>query len=339
MFFITDSLKQLCLLDGVSGDEKAVRNFIISEIKDFCEFKVDNLGNLICFKKGEKTPNKKIMLDAHMDEVGFIITNITNDGFLKFATVGGIDTAALLSRRVRINGNIAGVIGCKPIHLLEADSRKKLPKLSELCVDIGASNKEAAAAKVSLGDCGIIYSDFEILGNSIKAKALDDRIGCSILIKLLKEYNEYDFYAVFSTQEEVGLRGAKVSSYSISPDFCLVLEATTAADIAGSTPDSQVCVQGEGPAISFMDKATVYDRALYTAALNSGIKCQPKTAVSGGNNAGSIHLSGAGIRTLAISAPCRYIHTSNSIVNLNDIENMYKLTEYMLKNIASGNIE
>ncbi len=336
---MTDLLKKLCLIDGVSGEENAVRDFIISEIKDFCEFKVDNLGNLICFKKGEKTPNKKIMLDAHMDEIGFIITSITDDGFLKFATVGGIDTAALLSRRVRISGNIYGVIGCKPIHLLEADSRKKLPKISELYIDIGAASKQAALEKVSLGDCGVIYSDFEILGDSIKAKALDDRIGCAVLIKLLKEYTKYDFYAVFSTQEEVGLRGAKVSSYSVNPDFCLVLESTTAADISGATPDTQVCVQGDGPAISFMDKATIYDKALYNAALHSGIKCQSKTAVAGGNNAGSIHLSGNGIRTLAISAPCRYIHTANSIVNINDIKNICKLAEYMINTIASGNIE
>ncbi len=334
-----DMLKQLCLLDGVSGDEKAVREFIINEIKDFCEFKTDNLGNLICFKKGKNTAENKIMLDAHMDEVGFIITNITDEGFLKFATVGGIDTSALLSRRVKINGQTDGVIGCKPIHLLDAEAHKKLPELSSLYIDIGAASKQDALSKISLGDCGVIVSNFTVLGENIKAKALDDRIGCAILIKLLKEYFEYDFYAVFSTQEEVGLRGAKASSFSVNPDFCLVLEGTTAADISGSTPDNRVCVLGDGPAVSFMDKATVYDKALYNTALKSGIKCQPKTAVAGGNNAGSIHLSGNGIRTLAISAPCRYIHTSNSIANISDIENMYELSKYMLNKLASGSIE
>ncbi len=334
-----DLLKQLCLKDGVSGDEGVVREFIINEVKNFCEYRVDSLGNLICFKKGKNTTAKKIMLDAHLDEVGIIVTNVTCDGFLKFSTVGGIDTAALLSKRVRINGTVNGVIGCKPVHLLDSDNRKKLPKLSELYIDIGTSSKQDALSVISLGDCGVILTDFEILGECVKSKALDDRIGCAILIKLLKEYDEYDFYAVFSTQEEVGLRGAKVSTFSVNPDFAIALDSTTAADIAGSSPENVVCEQGKGPAVSFMDKATVYDKLLYDAAINSGITCQPKTFISGGNNAGSIHLSRSGVRTLAISAPCRYIHTANSIVNISDIENMYKLTEYMLKNIANENIK
>ncbi len=331
-------LKQLCLKDGVSGDERIVREFIIDQVKNFCEYSVDNLGNLICFKKGKNTPAKKIMLDAHLDEVGIIITNVTCDGFLKFSTVGGIDTSALLSKRVRINSTVNGVICCKPIHLLDSDSRKKPPKLSELYIDIGTSSKEDALSVISLGDCGVVVSDFEILGDCVKSKALDDRLGCLILITLLKNFDEYDFYAVFSTQEEIGLRGAKTASFSVAPDFAIVLDSTTAADIPSSCPESVVCVQGKGPAVSFMDKATLYDKALYSAAMNSGITCQPKSFVSGGNNAGSIHLSGNGIRTLAISAPCRYIHTANSIVNISDIENMYKLAEYMLKNLASGNI-
>lgn len=332
-------LKQLCLIDGVSGDESAVREFIIKQVQGFCEYSVDNLGNLICFKKGKNTTNRRILIDAHLDEVGIIVTSVTCDGFLKFSTVGGIDTAALLSRRVRINGEVNGVIGCKPIHLLDSDGRKKLPKLTELYIDIGATSKQDALSVVALGDCGVVVSDFEILGNSIKSKALDDRIGCAILIKLLKDFSEYDFYAVFSTQEEVGLRGAKVSTFSINPDFAIALDSTTAADIAGSSPENAVCVQGKGPAVSFMDKATLYDKMLYNAAINSGITCQPKAFISGGNNAGSIHLSGNGVRTIAISAPCRYIHTANSIVNISDIENMYKLTEYMLKNIANGSIK
>ena len=334
-----DLLKRLCLIDGISGDEGNVRDFIISEIKDFCEYKVDNLGNIICFKKGKKTPVKKVMLDAHTDEVGLIITSVTEKGYLKFKTVGGIDPTTLLFKRVKINRETNGVIGGKPFHLLSADDRKKAPKPTDLYIDIGAKTREEALALVNLGDSAVVQSDFEIMGECIKSKALDDRIGCLILIELLKKFDEYDFYATFSTQEEVGLRGAKTAAFSVSPDFAIVIDSTTAADIAGVSEDSRVCVQGNGAVVSFMDKSTVYDKAMYKAALNSGILCQPKSFISGGNNAGAIHLSGCGVRTMAISAPCRYIHTANSIVNPKDIESMLLLCEYMLKNLASGNIK
>ncbi len=332
-----DLLKKLCLIDGISGDEENVRDFIINEIKDFCEYKIDNLGNIICFKKGKDKAVKKVMLDAHTDEVGLIITSITEKGYLKFEAVGGIDNTALLFKKVKINGKVNGVICGKPFHLLSADDRKKAPK--DLYIDIGVKTKEDALALVSLGDSAVVQSSFEILGECVKSKALDDRIGCAILITLLKNFDEYDFYATFTVQEEVGLRGAKTATFSVAPDFAIVLDSTTAADIATSSSENVVCKQGKGPAISFMDKATVYDKVLYNTAINSGIACQPKALVAGGNNAGSIHLSGNGVRTIAISAPCRYIHTANSIVNISDIENMYKLTEYMLKNIANGNIK
>ncbi len=334
-----DLLKQLCLIDGISGDEGAVRNLIINEIKDHCEYKVDNLGNIICFKKGKKTPEKKVMLDAHTDEVGLIISNITQDGYLKFCPVGSIDVSALLSRHVIINGKINGVIGCKPFHLLDADSRKKAPKCDGLYIDIGAKSREDAEKYVSLGDSAVIPSEFEVLGDCVKSKALDDRIGCLILITLLKNFDEYDFYATFSTQEEVGLRGAKTAAFTVAPDFAIAIDSTTAADIAGAAKEKQVCFQGNGAVVSFMDKATMYDKQMYTAAMQSGIPCQAKTFISGGNNAGSIHLSGNGVRTMAISAPCRYIHTANSIVNVKDIESTLSLAEYMLKELAGGNIK
>ncbi len=336
---MVEMLKSLCLIDGISGDENAVREFIIREIKDFCEYKVDNLGNIICFKKGKNKPLKKVMLDAHLDEVGLIITAVTENGFLKFATVGGIDTAALMFRRVKIGGKTNGIIGGKPYHLLDSDNRKKLPKTDNLYIDIGAKTKSEALEKVALGDSAVMVSDFEILGECVKSKALDDRIGCAILVTLLKQESDYDFYASFTVQEEIGLRGAKTAAFSVNPDAAIVLDSTTAADLANTPDDSKVCGLGKGVVVSFMDKATVYDKEFFSAAMSSSITCQPKSAVAGGNNAGGIHLSGDGVRTIALSAPCRYIHSSNSIVNLNDIESMLKLTEYMLKNIAGGNIK
>ena len=327
-----DLLKSLCLLNGTSGDEKNVRDFIIGEIKDFCDYKVDNLGNLICFKKGENTPKNRLMLDAHIDEVGIIVTAVTSDGFLKFDTVGGIDTTALMFKRVKI-GNTIGVISSKPIHLLSKDEAKKAPKADSLYIDIGAKDKNDALEAVSLGDTGVILSDFTVMGDCVKSKALDDRVGCAVLVTILKEKAEYDFYAVFSTQEEIGTRGARVASFSVNPDFALVIESTTAADIAGVSDDKAVCNLRGGPAVSFMDRATLYDKALYNTALQSGIPCQPKRMVAGGNNSGAIHLSREGVKTLAISLPCRYIHTDSSVANIHDMENMLGLTKYMMNRI------
>ena len=333
-----DLLKKLCLLDGTSGSEDNVRNFIIDEIKDYCEYKIDNLGNIICFKRGKKRPSKKLMLDAHMDEVGLIITSVTSDGFLKFDTVGGIDASVLCFKKVKI-GEVFGIISGKPTHLLSKDERKKAPKTDSLYIDIGVSTKDEALSLVSLGDTAIIQSDFTLMGENVKAKAIDDRIGCAVLIKLLKEKAEYDFWAVFSTPEEIGTRGARVATFAINPDFALALEATTAADIAGVSDDKSVCNLGNGPAVSFMDRATMYDRELYNAALQSGIAVQPKRAVAGGNNSGAIHLSREGVRTLAISLPCRYIHSPSCVANIKDMENMMALTKYMMNIILSGEIK
>ena len=332
-------LKTLCNLDGTSGDEKSVRDFIISEIDGFCDWKIDNLGNIIAFKKGKNAPVKKVMVDAHTDEVGLIITSVTADGFLKFKTVGGMDTAALMFRRVKINGSINGVISGKPIHLLSGDETKKLPKADSLYIDIGADSKEEALKHISLGDRAVLCGEYEEAGENIISKALDDRVGCFALVKLIKEFDEYDFYASFSVQEEVGLRGARVSAFSVNPQSAIILEGTTAADISGVSEENQVCNLGSGVAVSFMDGATVYDRDYYNCALQSGISCQPKCAVAGGNNSGAVHLSREGVRTLALSVPCRYIHSSSSVANKKDCENLYKLARFMLKGICSGEIK
>ncbi len=334
-----ENLKRLCNLDAPSGNEGTVREFIIGEIAPFCEYKIDNLGNIIAFKKGKKTPSRRIMLDAHTDEVGLIITNITADGFLKFSVVGGIDVSALLQRKVLINGEVNGVISCRPVHLLSSEQKKKLPSADSLYIDIGATTKEEAEGYVSLGDTAVICGEFLSQGERIISKALDDRAGCAVLIDLIKSYDEYDFYATFTAQEEVGLRGARVATYTVNPDCAIVLESTTAADISGVEQAKQVCKLGFGPAVSFMDKATLYDKAFYEAALSADIPCQVKTQVAGGNNSGAVHLSREGVRTIAISLPTRYLHTSSTVANVSDLKNMRKLAEYMLDGIASGEIK
>ena len=226
-------LKDLCLLNGTSGDESAVRDYIISKIKDNCEYKVDALGSIIAFKKGKKITNKKLMICAHMDEVGFIITDITDDGYLKFAPVGGIDARIVADRKVTIN-NINGVIGLKPIHLLSSDEKEKAVSFKNLFIDIGAKDKSDAEKFVSLGDFAYFSSDYYEFGEGfIKAKALDDRIGCMLMIELINSELEYDTYFCFNVQEEVGLRGSKCTSFDIQPDISVILESTTAADLCG----------------------------------------------------------------------------------------------------------
>ena len=332
---MTELIKKLTSLDSTSGDESAVRDFIISEIKPYCEYRVDALGNLIAEKKGKRVPEKKIMLDAHMDEVGLIITSITADGFLRFKALGGINTSALMFKTVKINGRVSGVISGKPIHLTHGDEAKKLPDTDKLYIDIGVSSGSEAESMVTVGDRAVMVSDFTVCGDKIISKALDDRVGCAILIKLIKEYNECDFTAVFSVQEEIGLRGAKVAAYSVNPYAAIIVEGTTAADIAGVTHDKSVCNLGAGAAVSFMDRATVYDREYYLAAMKSGIKVQPKRAVAGGNNSGAVHLAREGVKTIAVSVPCRYIHSSSSVADINDITAAFDLCKYMIEYIAN----
>lgn len=332
------TLENLCRICGASGNEENVRNYILNEIKDYAKTEVDALGNIIAFKKGEKTPAKKIMIDAHMDEVGIIVTAITPDGFLKFSSVGGIKASVFLCRKVIFENGVNGVICLKPIHLINDDEAKKLPKEESLYIDIGACTREQAEEMISIGTYGVLDGEFVQTQSSIKSKALDDRIGCAVLIDLIKNTGEFDFYATFTVQEEVGTRGAKTAAYAVNPDFCIVLEGTTANDISGTDTEKQVCVLGNGAAISFMDKGTLYDREMFNAALQSGIPCQIKRAVAGGNNAAGIHLSRDGVRTLAISVPCRYIHSPSCVANINDINSARALAEFMINAIGRGTL-
>lgn len=317
-------LKEICLLNGTSGREENVRNYIIDKIKGKCEYSVDALGSIIAFKKGRKLPSKKVLIAAHMDEVGFIITDITDDGYLCFAPVGGIDSSVVLGRHVDING-ISGIIGAKAVHLLTDEEKKTEPSMSKLVIDIGATDKSQAEKYVNLGDCAYFSCDFCELGNGfIKSKALDDRIGCMLMIELINSNLEYDTYFAFNVQEEVGLRGSGCSAYSIKPDIAIVLEATTAADIDGVTGGDKCCVLGNGPVVSFMDGRTIYDKSIYDLAFKiakeNDIKIQTKTKIAGGNDAGAIQQSAFGCRVAAVSLPCRYIHSGASVVNIGDIE-------------------
>ena len=332
-------LKDLCLLNGTSGDEVRVRDYIINKIKEYSTYEVDNLGSVIAYKKGKKKPNKTVCINAHMDEVGFIITGITSDGYLRFAPVGGIDTKVCLDRAVTVGENrINGVIADKAYHLLEDSEKDKAPSFDKLLIDIGAKSETEAQSVVSLGDFAYFESDYTELGNGyIKAKALDDRIGCMLMIELIKSELEYDTVFCFNVQEEVGLRGSKCTSFAVSADISIVLEATTAGDLDGVLGADRVCVLGNGGVVSFMDNRTIYDRELYKLAMNTAsennIPVQTKTAVAGGNDAGSIQTSGKGAKVMALSLPCRYIHSPSSVVKKSDIDNTRKLLKEILKKI------
>lgn len=321
-------LKELCELNGTSGNEDTVREYIIKNIGN-AEYKVDNLGSVIV-KVGSN--NRRISINAHTDEVGFIVTGITAEGYLRFSTVGGIDPRVCLDRTVVTEKGVKGVIGDKAFHLLSPDERTKCPKFDELLIDIGAESEEQAKAAVSLGDFVYFDTDYIEFGDGfIKAKALDDRIGCMLMLELINEGFEGTY--CFNVQEEVGLRGSKCTAESVNADIAVVLESTTAADLDGVTGADRVCVLGEGPVISFMDNRTIYDRELYRLAMDTakelGIKAQTKTAVAGGNDAGSIQTASGGTRVLAISLPTRYIHSGASVVKKSDIE----ATKILLKGL------
>ncbi len=334
-----DTIKELSLLCGTSGRETKVREYIISKIDGKCDWHEDALGNIIAFKKGEKEASHKVMLDAHTDEVGVIVTFITSDGMLKFSPVGGIDTKVLLARQIVFDNGTVGVVGIKPIHLSKGDEKTKIPDAGSLYIDIGAESKEDAEKYIKIGDTGVFLSDFVEFGdNKIKGKALDDRVGCAVMLDMIASDLPYDAYFSFSVQEEIGLRGAGVSAFGIAPEYAIVLETTTAADLIDVPEHKKVCKLGEGAAVSFMDRSTLYNKNLFDTAFRvaeeNGIKAQPKTVVAGGNNAGAIHKSRDGIKTITINTPCRYLHSASCVCDKTDIENVRRLAEAMLCEFA-----
>lgn len=333
-------LKELCMLNGTSGDEKIVRDFIISRLPDDCDYTVDPLGNLIVNKKGEIEPKNKVALFAHMDEVGFIVTYISDDGFVNVANVGGIDNSALFGKKLTINGQV-GVAGAKAIHQCSSDEAKKIPEITEVSVDFGFESREEAEKYISLGDFCYFKSDFVEFGNDmIKSKALDDRLGCAIMLELLHEKSKFNYTCVFTVQEEIGTRGATVSAYTVKPDYAIVIETTTASDIPDTPENKKVCKVGKGAVVSFMDRGTIYNKDLYKKAREvadkNGIANQTKTVVAGGNDASAIHKSAGGVKTVAVSLPCRYIHSSSSVGKKTDMESIKALAIALLEEFANG---
>ncbi len=333
-------LERLCNETGVSGNEDKIRAIILEEIKPFAdEIKIDSLGNIIALKKG-RDHSKKIMMAAHMDEVGFIISGITDKGYLKFKTVGGIDARVVISKRVLVGDEkIPGIIGMKAIHLQRASERESVPDFDDLTIDIGAKSKEEAKKKVSIGDYATfdtLYSDFGT--DKIKAKALDDRVGCMLLVEALKFNCKYDFYACFTAQEEVGTRGAAVCTYEINPDIALVLEGTTCLDVYKSEEKDFVTTCGGGAVLTIMDNGMIADRNLreylYNMAKENKVPIQYKRTTAGGTDAGIIHKTNCGVKTAVLAVPCRYLHSPVSVASKKDIEAAREFVKLYLDNIG-----
>ncbi len=336
-----ETLKTLCSLSGVSSQEDRVRDYIRRRAEPHADsVRTDALGNLIVFKRGAKSTGNKLMLCAHMDEVGLIVKSVTDEGYLKFGCVGGIDRRILLGKQVTVGEKaVPGVIGLKAVHLTTAEERKKTPKLTELYIDIGAKDKEEALTQVELGDvCAFVSDAVEFGGGMLKAKAIDDRVGCAVMVKLLEENLPMDCTFVFTAMEEVGARGAFGAAFGLTPEYALVLEGTTAADTPALEPDRQVCWPGRGPVLAWTDAGTVYDRGLFELlrelAEKNALPWQMKHYLSGGTDAQAIQRTKAGVRVTGISAAVRYLHAPSGVCSISDVEQILALARLFIQAMA-----
>lgn len=337
-------LKKLSDAPGVSGFEEEIREIIIDELKDHVdEVEIDQMGNVITTRKG-KPNGKKIMLAAHMDEIGLMIRYIDKNGFIKFSKIGGINDQMLLNQEVTIHtddGEVTGVIGSKPPHRMKESERKKILDYENMFIDIGAKTKEEAETRVKLGDPITIKQEFTPLGNFYKGKALDNRIGCAIMIEVMKRAEtDATLYGVGTVQEEVGLKGAKTSAFKLNPDMALALDVTIAGDHPGIKEEDAPAKMGKGPAVILVDASgrglithPMVKKLIITAGNEDVIPYQLEVSEGGTTDATAIHLTREGIPTGVISPPTRYIHTPVSVVDMEDVENAVNLILAVLKRL------
>ncbi len=331
-------IKKLALCFGPTSCEGEVARTIREELPAGLEVSEDRMGNLTVHRPGPAGA-PRMMLSAHMDEVGFMITHIESDGCMRFDNVGGIDPAVLCGRLVTLGDEekrVSGVIAAKGIHQQTAKERKAFPKQEDLYIDIGTSSREETEALLDIGDFGVFDTPFGCFGKDdafIRCKALDDRLGCAVLIEVMRALADkplsLDLWFCFTVREEIGRSGALVTANRIAPDYGIVLETTAIADVADVDPARRVATVGEGGVLSLMDRGTVYDRGMIEFTLQTGAKngipVQVKRYVSGGNDAAHIQRSGAGTRCMALSAATRYLHAPVSVASVKDYESMIGL--------------
>ena len=329
-------LKALSEARGVSGDEQEVRAIIRDAIRDVVdEAKTDTIGNLLAVKHGTGRDRLRVMISAHMDEVGLMITGHSSDGLLEVRSVGGLDPRVLPGSLWDVGPDrLPGVIGIKPIHLLENGESEKVADIENLYVDIGATGKNEAQKLVPIGTTGTFATRFREMGPTVSGKAFDDRAGCAVLVELLRAVAPVtcDIHAAFTVQEEVGLRGAHVAAYAVEPECAFALEGTIADDLPknkkGTSPTTEL---GKGPAITVMDRSFMADRRLLALVRGTAnelkIPYQIKQPGVGGTDSGAIHMSREGVPSITLSVPCRYIHSPVALLNLSDFANTVRLLQ------------
>jgi putative aminopeptidase FrvX len=328
-------LRILCETPGAPGFESPIRQKIIEWVRDQVdEYHVDNLGNLITLKRGNRNPDgKKILLAAHMDEIGFVVTHIDEEGFLRFHTLGGFDPRTLTAQRVIVHGekDLVGVMGTKPIHLMKEEEVKKVPGIHDYFIDLGMG-KEEVSQWVSVGNPVTRERELIEMGDCINCKSIDNRISVYILIETLSRIknHSFDVYGIFTVQEELGMRGANVIAHQIDPDYVIALDTTIAFDVPGAQAHEKVTELGKGAAIKIMDSSIVCDprmvRYLKRTAEEKKIKWQPEVLTSGGTDTAMLQRMGKnGAISGAISIPTRYIHQVIEMAHKEDISNAIKL--------------
>jgi endoglucanase len=330
-------LKEICEVAGAPGHEQRIREVVLREVKKLADkVTIDNMGNVTAFKKGKK--DKKVMIAAHMDEIGFIITHIDEKGFLRFIPLGGFDPKTLTAQRVIVHGkkDVVGVMGSKPIHVMSPAEREKVVPISDYFIDLGLSKKEVDKI-VSVGDTVTRQRELIEMGNCVNCKSIDNRVSVFILIETLRELKNspYDVYAVFTVQEEVGIRGANASALQIQPDFGFGLDTTIAFDVPGAKPHEMVTQLGEGVAIKIMDASTICDyrmvKFMKQTAEKHKIKYQMELLPAGGTDtAGIQRMTPGGSISGAVSIPTRHIHQVIEMADKSDIRASIDLLKHSI---------
>lgn len=340
-------LKSICEIAGAPGFEKRVRDLVIGEVTPLVdELSVDNLGNVITIKRGKNNPDgKKVMVAAHMDEIGFIVSHIDENGFVRFQTLGGFDPKTLTAQRVIIHGreDVVGVMGSKPIHVMTAEERTKVAKTSDYFIDLGMP-KEEVDKLIAIGDPITRERELIEMGNCVNCKSIDNRVSVFILIEVLRNLKDqpYDVYGVFTVQEEVGLRGANVSAHTINPDFGFGLDTTIAFDLPGAQPHEMVTELGKGTAIKILDASTICDYRMVAymkeVADKNNINWQPEILVAGGTDTAGVQRMGKnGAISGAVSIPTRHLHQVIEMANKDDIQGSIDLLIVCLENLDQYN--
>ncbi len=342
-----DLLSKVLRTPGAPGHESRIRNLVIEQIKKVVdEHYTDHIGNLICIKKGTQNPEgKKLMFAAHLDEISFMVTHIDDQGFIKFHTLGGFDPKTLTSMRVLVHGkkDLPGVMGSKPIHIMSPEERNKAPKIKDFYIDLGLP-KEEVETLVSIGDTITRHQEMMEMGNLLSGKSFDNRVSVYILIEVLKQLNEvpYDVYAVFTVQEEVGLRGANVAGHQINPDFGIAIDVTIANDTPGVPGHEKVTELGKGTAVKIYDASTICDyrmvKFLKETADKNDIDWQPEILTAGGTDTAGLQRMGKnGAIAGAVSIPLRYVHQVTETAHPHDIKSSIDILRKAAENINDFN--